>query len=102
MTEDLLEFPKHDNTLVGQKGITLSGGQRARLALARALYSNSDIYLLDDPLSAVDSQVGRKIFYDSILYLRSEGKTVILVSHQIDYMLLCDRVAILDEGTVVA
>ena len=51
-----------DETKVGERGTTLSGGQKARLSLARAVYSDSDIYLLDDPLSAVDSKVGRKIY----------------------------------------
>lgn len=51
-----------DLTEIGEKGANLSGGQRARLSLARALYSLSDIYLLDDPLSAVDAKVARKIF----------------------------------------
>lgn len=50
-----------DSTLVGEKGIKLSGGQKARISLARAIYSESDIYLLDDPLSAVDSEVGARI-----------------------------------------
>jgi ABC-type multidrug transport system fused ATPase/permease subunit len=48
--------------MVGEKGVTLSGGQKARLTLARALYANADIYLLDDPISAVDSKVAKKIF----------------------------------------
>lgn len=53
--------------MVGSKGVTLSGGQRARIALARALYSDADIYLLDDPLSAVDPHVGRKIWQEAII-----------------------------------
>lgn len=51
-----------DQTLVGERGVTLSGGQKARLSLARAVYRNSDVYFLDDPLSAVDAAVGRHIF----------------------------------------
>jgi ABC-type multidrug transport system fused ATPase/permease subunit len=51
-----------DHTVVGEKGVTLSGGQKARLALARAVYSEADIYLFDDPISAVDSKVGKDIF----------------------------------------
>ena len=50
-------------TLVGEKGVTLSGGQKARVALARALYADADVYLLDDPLSAVDASVGRDLFH---------------------------------------
>lgn len=59
---DLNQFPNGDMTVVGDNGSTLSGGQRARISLARAVYSDADIYLLDDPLSAVDTQVGRKLY----------------------------------------
>lgn len=55
-------MPLGDSTLIGDRGVSLSGGQRARVSLARALYTEADIYLLDDPLSAVDSVVGRHIF----------------------------------------
>lgn len=51
-----------DSTLIGNRGIKLSGGQRARVSLARALYMDSDVFLLDDPLSAVDAAVGRHLF----------------------------------------
>ena len=64
--EDLKTWNKGDETLIGERGLTLSGGQKARVSLARALYANSDIYILDDPLSAVDSRVGRKMF-DSLV-----------------------------------
>ena len=62
MMQDLKQLPEGDLTLVGERGVTLSGGQRARVSLARAVYSNADVYLLDDPLSAVDSMVGRHLF----------------------------------------
>ena len=94
---DILE--EGDQTLVGERGITLSGGQKARLSLARALYFDADIYLLDDPISAVDSKVGRKIFDNVILEMVGE-KTVILVTHQISYLHECDKVAILDDGKI--
>ena len=55
-----------DMTIVGEKGVTLSGGQKARLALARAIYGDADIYLLDDPISAVDARVAKKIFHNCI------------------------------------
>lgn len=74
-----------DETLVGEKGITLSGGQKARLILARALYADGDIYLFDDPISAVDAKVAKKIFNECILPLSKE-KTVLLVSHQLSYI----------------
>ncbi len=66
LREDLKEFANGDQTEIGEKGVTLSGGQKARLSLARAVYSQSDIYLLDDPLSAVDSKVA-KILHDKCI-----------------------------------
>lgn len=74
---------------MGEKGITLSGGQKARLALARALYAEADIYLLDDPISAVDAKVALTMFNNCVRPL-SRDKTVILVSHQIGYIRQCD------------
>ena len=61
LEEDLNMWEKGDETMVGERGLTLSGGQKARISLGRALYSDSDIYLLDDPFSAVDAKVGRRI-----------------------------------------
>ena len=55
-------FPDRDHTVIGERGVTMSGGQKARINLARALYDDADIYLLDDPLSAVDSEVSRQIY----------------------------------------
>ena len=81
--------------------MTLSGGQKARLALARAIYSDADIYLLDDPISAVDAKVAKDIFEKCILLLAQE-KTVILVTHQISYLYHCSEVIILDDGAIVA
>ncbi len=66
LNSDLNILPEGDMTIVGEKGITLSGGQKARLSLARALYMNADIYLLDDPISAVDAKVGRQIFEECL------------------------------------
>jgi len=59
-------FPSGDLTEIGEKGINLSGGQKARVALARAVYSDADIFLLDDPLSAVDAKVAKRLFEDCI------------------------------------
>ena len=59
--QDVLDLPYGDSTLVGERGVTLSGGQKARVCLARALYSKAQVYLLDDPLSAVDTRVGNHI-----------------------------------------
>jgi ABC-type phosphate transport system ATPase subunit len=64
--QDLTGFQQGDMTEIGDRGVTLSGGQKARLSLARAVYYDADIYLLDDPLSAVDTVVGRRLFDDCI------------------------------------
>ncbi|CAL5976192.1 Xenobiotic-transporting_ATPase / Multidrug resistance-associated protein [Hexamita inflata] len=81
-------FNAGDLTEVGGRGVTLSGGQRARISLARAIYNNADIYLLDDPLSAVDAHVGKRIWNEVILnYLKAQGKTVLIASHQTQYIL---------------
>ena len=85
--------------MVGERGITLSGGQKARLALARALYFDADIYLLDDPISAVDSKVAKKIYENVIMKMKGR-KTIVLVTHQISYMYGCDEVIIMEDGRV--
>ena len=99
--EDFKQFESGDQTMVGERGTTLSGGQKARLSLARAFYSRSDIYLLDDPLSAVDSRVGKIIFEKGIKGLL-KGKTVILVTHHLNYARDSDKVVVLEEGAVFA
>jgi ATP-binding cassette subfamily C (CFTR/MRP) protein 4 len=63
---DFALFPNGENTILGERGVTLSGGQRARVSLARAIYYDADLYLLDDPLSAVDTKVGRQLFENCI------------------------------------
>ncbi|KAJ3651759.1 hypothetical protein Zmor_017776 [Zophobas morio] len=85
LEHDLALFPHGDQTRVGERGVMLSGGQKARISLARAVYRDADIYLLDDPLSAVDAQVAHHIFNYCICgYLKT--KCVILVTHQIQYL----------------
>lgn len=101
LRRDLDIFPYGDATIVGEKGINLSGGQCARLNLARAIYRDTDIYLLDDPLSAVDAAVGRKIFRDCIK-THLKDKTVVLVTHQFQYLEEVDRVLVLKDGTIEA
>ena len=83
LTHDFLQLSNGDYTIVGDRGVQLSGGQRARIGLARALYRDSDVLVLDDPLSAVDSKVGRLIFNSAIQGLAlKRDKCVILATHQ--------------------
>ncbi|XP_050313202.1 multidrug resistance-associated protein 1-like [Anthonomus grandis grandis] len=90
-----------DQTEIGEKGINLSGGQKQRISLARAVYADCDIYLLDDPLSAVDSHVGKHIF-DHLIGPNGmlKNKTRILVTHAITYLPQTDNIVVLKKGEV--
>jgi len=101
LRDDFKQFSKKDETLVGERGITLSGGQKARISLARALYSQSDIYLFDDPLSAVDSKVGRHLFNYAIKGELLKDKVVVLVTHHLNYAKESDRVLLFSEGKII-
>lgn len=94
----MLEFG--DETLIGDRGVTLSGGQRARVNLARAIYSEADIYLLDDPLAAVDAKVATKL-YDSCINGYLKNKTRILVTHQIKYLENASNIVFMDKGKIL-
>ena len=99
LEEDIKHLNGGDMAELGEKGLNLSGGQKARIALARALYSNADIYLFDDPLSAVDAYVGRKLFTEVMKgYLR--GKTILLVTHSFQYINDFDEVVFMKNGTI--
>jgi ABC-type multidrug transport system fused ATPase/permease subunit len=100
---DLASFPAGDKTEIGERGINLSGGQKARVAFARAVYADADIYLLDDPLSAVDAHVGRHLWRHAIeRALKQRGKTVVIVTHQLQYLPRCDAVAVVSAGRIDA
>ncbi|XP_076615305.1 ATP-binding cassette sub-family C member 3 isoform X2 [Chaetodon auriga] len=101
LTPDLDVLPGGDMTEIGEKGINLSGGQRQRVSLARALYSDADVYLLDDPLSAVDSHVAKHIF-DNLIGPEGvlKGKTRILVTHGISFLPQVDNILVMVEGRV--
>ncbi|XP_038070620.1 multidrug resistance-associated protein 4-like [Patiria miniata] len=99
LSRDIALLPDGDLTLVGERGVTLSGGQRARVSLARAVYSDADVYLLDDPLSAVDPAVGRHLFDRCILSYLSE-KPRILVTHQLQFLDKADKILVLKQGKV--
>ncbi|KAJ1949962.1 hypothetical protein FBU59_000908, partial [Linderina macrospora] len=90
-----------DMTEIGEKGINLSGGQKARVSLARAVYSRADVYILDDPLSAVDAHVGRHLF-DQVLGSQGllKSRTRIHVTNAVQYLTRCDSVMLLRDGQI--
>lgn len=97
--EDLQQFSKGDLTHIGQRGVSLSGGQSSRICLARALYADRDIYLLDDPLSAVDAQVGKHLFRKCVRGLLSE-KICVLVTHQHQFLESNDEIIVMERGSI--
>jgi ABC-type multidrug transport system fused ATPase/permease subunit len=113
LEHDLSLLPHGDETEIGERGITLSGGQKARIAMARVVYHNADISLLDDCLSAVDAHVGRDLFDECILKVllqrnidsngNQKKRTVILVTNALQYLShpLVDRIVVLNKGTIV-
>uniref|UniRef100_A0A3P8RAP9 Cystic fibrosis transmembrane conductance regulator n=1 Tax=Astatotilapia calliptera TaxID=8154 RepID=A0A3P8RAP9_ASTCA len=101
LKRDLELLPDGDQTLIGDRGATLSGGQKARVNLARAVYQDADIYILDDPLSAVDAEVGRHLFEQCICGLL-KNKLRILVTHQLQYLKAANQIVVLKEGHMVA
>uniref|UniRef100_A0A667X8H9 Si:ch211-221f10.2 n=1 Tax=Myripristis murdjan TaxID=586833 RepID=A0A667X8H9_9TELE len=99
LVPDLLELPYGDMTEIGERGANLSGGQRQRVSLARALYSERPILLLDDPLSAVDAHVGSYLFHHAIRGA-AKGRTVLFVTHQLQYLSECDDVILMKDGQI--
>ncbi|GFS16310.1 multidrug resistance-associated protein 4 [Elysia marginata] len=98
--KDLTLLPKGDATLIGDRGVNLSGGQKARVSLARAIYMDADIYLLDDPLAAVDTTVGKHIFDKCIVgYLKAKPR--ILVTNQVQLLSAVDNIVILTDGQLM-
>ena len=101
LRQDFEQLARGDQTLVGERGASLSGGQRARINLARACYRRADLYLLDDPLSAVDPRVARHLFERCIEgYLRS--KTRILVTHQLQFLRRADSIVYVERVSHVS
>lgn len=99
LEQDLKILPNGDETEIGERGINLSGGQKQRISLARALYYDMDIYLLDDPLSAVDAHVGQHIFKHCIKGALW-NKTIIFATHQLQYLSQCDVVLYMKSGKI--
>ncbi|KAL1920360.1 uncharacterized protein VTP21DRAFT_737 [Calcarisporiella thermophila] len=99
LEDDLRHFPEREHKVVEERGANLSGGQQARINLARAVYADADIYLLDDPLSAVDSRVAWHIIQECIHGFLKD-KAVVLVTHQLQYANEFERIALVEGGTV--
>ncbi|PPQ67201.1 hypothetical protein CVT24_011272 [Panaeolus cyanescens] len=101
LDHDLTVFPHAEETEIGEKGITLSGGQKARVSLARAAYHDSDVVLLDGPLSAVDSYVGKHILQNCLLEGPMSNRTRILVTHALHVLDKVDYIYVMDNGSVI-
>nr|CAD7199700.1 unnamed protein product [Timema douglasi] len=99
LNEDIVRLPGSEDTMLGD--LNLSAGQKQRIALARACYSNRDIYLMDEPLGAVDSATAKSIFEKCILHIL-QGKTIIITTQRINFLSRCDEVYLLADGEIVA
>ena len=99
--QDIKMMPAGDLTEIGEKGINLSGGQKARVCLARAVYKRPDVILMDDPISALDSHTRKAIFQDVFQGLLKDS-TRVLVTHAVDFVHLADRIVIMDQGKITA
>lgn len=100
LSRDLEILPAGDMTEIGEKGINLSGGQKARISLARAVYAERDIILMDDPISALDANVKKAIF-QNVFVGELKDKTRILVTHAVDFLHLVDRIVLFKEGQII-
>ncbi|XP_073280878.1 ABC transporter C family member 12-like isoform X1 [Primulina huaijiensis] len=99
LQHDLDVLPASDLTEIGERGVNISGGQKHRVSMARALYSNSDVYIFDDPLSALDAHVGRQVF-NRCIKEELGGKTRVLVTNQLHFLPQVDRIILISEGMV--
>ncbi|RAL44622.1 hypothetical protein DM860_003381 [Cuscuta australis] len=99
LKKDLEDIPFGDQTFIGERGINLSGGQKQRVQIARALYQDVDIYLFDDPFSAVDAHTGTHLFNECILGLL-ESKAVVYVTHQVEFLPAADLILVMKGGKI--
>lgn len=99
LNKDLEILSFGDQTVIGERGINLSGGQKQRIQIARALYQDADIYLFDDPFSAVDAHTGSHLFNECILGLL-DSKTVIYVTHQVEFLPTADLILVMKGGKI--
>ena len=99
LKQDLQIFQNGDQTEIGEKGVNLSGGQKARLAIARAVYNDSDIYIFDDPLSSLDAYVGMNLF-NQVFNDYLKEKTIIITTHALQYVSFFDKVFYIHQGEI--
>ncbi|KAK6917096.1 ABC transporter-like, ATP-binding domain [Dillenia turbinata] len=99
LQHDLDLLPGHDLTEIGERGVNISGGQKQRVSMARAVYSNADVYIFDDPLSALDAHVGRQVF-NKCIKEELKGKTRVLVTNQLHFLPQVDRIILVSDGTI--
>uniref|UniRef100_A0ACD5TQI2 Uncharacterized protein n=1 Tax=Avena sativa TaxID=4498 RepID=A0ACD5TQI2_AVESA len=99
LDKDMENFPHGDLTEIGQRGLNMSGGQKQRIQLARAVYNDADVYLLDDPFSAVDAHTAATLFNDCVMAALGD-KTVILVTHQVEFLSKVDRILVMEKGEI--
>ncbi|KAL4595485.1 hypothetical protein ACB092_12G094600 [Castanea dentata] len=99
LKKDLEILSFGDQTLIGERGINLSGGQKQRVQIARALYQDADIYLFDDPFSAVDAHTGSHLFKECLLGVLS-SKTVIYITHQVEFLPAADLILVMKDGRI--
>ncbi|KAJ0045919.1 hypothetical protein Pint_03928 [Pistacia integerrima] len=99
LKKDLEILSFGDQTVIGERGINLSGGQKQRIQIARALYQDADIYLFDDPFSAVDAHTGSHLFKEVLLGALS-SKTVIYVTHQVEFLPAADLILVMKDGKI--
>ncbi|XWS18872.1 hypothetical protein CRYUN_Cryun32bG0082200 [Craigia yunnanensis] len=99
LDKDINSFDHGDLTEIGQRGLNMSGGQKQRIQLARAVYNDADIYLLDDPFSAVDAHTAAVLFNDCVMTALKK-KTVILVTHQVEFLSEVDKILVMEGGKI--
>ncbi|XP_004305814.1 PREDICTED: ABC transporter C family member 8-like [Fragaria vesca subsp. vesca] len=99
LDKDITSFDHGDLTEIGQRGLNMSGGQKQRIQLARAVYNDADIYLLDDPFSAVDANTAAILFHDCVMSALAK-KTVILVTHQVEFLSQVDKIMVIEDGQI--
>ncbi|KAI2795848.1 Multidrug resistance-associated protein 7 [Blomia tropicalis] len=99
LISDFKLFPNADQTIIGNHGATLSGGQKSRIALARAIYQNFDVYILDEPFASVDVKVANEI-YEKCLQKLLKGKCLILATNHLEYLKTADSILVFDHGSI--